>query len=97
MDKRISQVELSVDDITMLLDVLVYDGKIERFLHTVDDNWDDEDDTDTDWVYKAVRDKKAESAWQDCPCGVCPVAEFCTESGPINPSGCNYYAKWLDF
>ncbi|KAI1318909.1 34-kDa subunit of RNA polymerase III (C) [Mortierella claussenii] len=98
MDKRISQVELSVDDITMLLDVLVYDGKVERFIAQVDDDWDDDDmDTESDWVYKAVRDKKAESAWQDCPCGVCPVAEFCTESGPVNPAGCAYYSKWLDF
>ncbi|KAK3810345.1 MAG: hypothetical protein J3Q66DRAFT_405100 [Benniella sp.] len=62
------------------------------------DDWDDEDmDTESDWVYKAVRDKKAESAWQDCPCGVCPVAEFCTENGPINPAGCVYYSKWLEF
>ncbi|KAF9333667.1 34-kDa subunit of RNA polymerase III (C) [Linnemannia elongata] len=98
MDKRISQVDLSVDDITMLLDVLVYDGKVERFIAQVDEDWDDEDmDTDSDWVYKAVRDKKAESAWQDCPCGVCPVADFCTEGGPVNPAGCNYYTKWLDF
>ncbi|KAF9350182.1 34-kDa subunit of RNA polymerase III (C) [Mortierella sp. AD094] len=98
MEKRISQVELSVDDITMLLDVLIYDGKVERFIAQVDEDWDDEDmDTESDWVYKAVRDKKAESAWQDCPCGVCPVADFCTESGPVNPAGCTYYSKWLDF
>ncbi|KAF9426821.1 34-kDa subunit of RNA polymerase III (C) [Podila epigama] len=97
MDKRISQVDLTVDDITMLLDVLVYDGKVERFHGLIDENWGDDDDTDSDWVYKAVRDKKAESAWQDCPCGVCPVAELCTESGPINPAGCTYFSKWLDF
>ncbi|KAF9949176.1 34-kDa subunit of RNA polymerase III (C) [Mortierella alpina] len=100
MDKRISQVDLTVDDITMLLDVLVYDGKVERFIAQVDEDWGDEGDldNDSDWVYKAVtRDKKAESAWQDCPCGYCPVADFCTESGPVNPSGCTYYAKWLEF
>ncbi|KAG0252131.1 34-kDa subunit of RNA polymerase III (C) [Mortierella polycephala] len=99
MEKRISQVDLTVDDITMLLDVLVYDGKVERFIAQVDDDWgeDDDMDTDSDWVYKAVRDKKTESAWQDCPCGVCPVANFCTETGPVNPAGCTYYAKWLDF
>ncbi|KAF9206145.1 34-kDa subunit of RNA polymerase III (C) [Haplosporangium sp. Z 27] len=98
MEKRISQVELSVDDITMLLDVLIYDGKVERFIAQVDEDWADEDmDTESDWVYKAVRDKKVESAWQDCPCGVCPVADFCSESGPVNPAGCAYYSKWLDF
>ncbi|KAG0201882.1 34-kDa subunit of RNA polymerase III (C) [Mortierella sp. GBA30] len=100
MEKRISQVDLTVDDITMLLDVLVYDGKIERFIAQVDEDWGDEGDLDmdSDWVYKAVtREKKAESAWQDCPCGYCPVADFCTESGPVNPAGCTYYAKWLEF
>jgi DNA-directed RNA polymerase III subunit RPC6 len=98
MEKRISQVELTVADITMLLDVLVYDGKVERFIAQIDEDWDDEDmDTTSDWVYKAIRDKKTESAWQDCPCGVCPVADFCTETGPINPAGCTYFSKWLDF
>ncbi|KAG0222997.1 34-kDa subunit of RNA polymerase III (C) [Actinomortierella wolfii] len=96
VDKRISQVDLTVEDITMLLDVLVYDGKIERFLSAVDEDWED-DEGSTDWVYKAVRTKSAESAWQDCPCGVCPVADFCTENGPINPANCAYYTKWLDF
>ncbi|KAF9436636.1 34-kDa subunit of RNA polymerase III (C) [Entomortierella beljakovae] len=98
VEKRISQVDLSVDDITMLLDVLIYDGKIERFIAQIDEDWDDEDmDTESDWVYKAVRDKKSESAWQDCPCGVCPVADFCSDSGPVNPSSCAYYSKWLEF
>ncbi|KAF9975987.1 34-kDa subunit of RNA polymerase III (C) [Actinomortierella ambigua] len=97
IEKRISQVDLTVEDITMLLDVLVYDGKIERFLSAVDEDWDDEDEGSTDWVYKAVRTKSAESAWQDCPCGVCPVADLCTENGPINPANCTYYSKWLDF
>jgi len=97
MDRKISQVELTVGDITMLLDVLVYDGKVERFVAQVDDDWDDDLEPNSDWVYRAVRDGKTESAWQECPCGVCPVVEFCTETGPINPAGCTYYNKWLDF
>ncbi|KAG0042794.1 34-kDa subunit of RNA polymerase III (C) [Gryganskiella cystojenkinii] len=97
MDRRISAVDLTVADITMLLDVLVYDGKVEKFIAQVDEDWDDEMDTASDWVYKAIRGKKAESAWQDCPCGVCPVADFCTETGPVNPAGCTYYNKWLEF
>ncbi|KAF9278331.1 34-kDa subunit of RNA polymerase III (C) [Mortierella alpina] len=100
--RGISHLELTVEDIVMLLDVLVYDGKIERFTEPLSADWDDgdEDDLDTDsgWIYKAVTRGKGEtSAWQNCPCGVCPmhVANFCTETGPVNPNGCSYYDQWL--
>ncbi|CAO3572523.1 unnamed protein product [Mortierella alpina] len=99
--RGVSHMNLTVEDIILLLDVLVYDGKIERFIKPLSADWNDGDDDsldDSDWVYKATtRGRKESSAWQSCPCGVCPmhVANFCTENGPVNPNGCLYYNQWL--
>ncbi|KAI8050904.1 RNA polymerase III subunit Rpc34 [Syncephalis plumigaleata] len=52
-----------------------------------------------DWVYRAVRDRQRASGnpWTNTPCGKCPVFSFCTEDGPISPSNCEYYTRWLQF
>ncbi|KAI8920789.1 hypothetical protein PhCBS80983_g00444 [Powellomyces hirtus] len=71
-----------------------------------DDDFLDEDgggrevvrDMDTDiWMYKAVRGSALEerNAWTDMPCGRCPVFDFCSETGPVNPSNCRYFKDWL--
>ncbi|KAI8822602.1 RNA polymerase Rpc34 [Fimicolochytrium jonesii] len=49
------------------------------------------------WMYKAIGGAAIEerNAWTDMPCGRCPVFDFCTESGPVNPSKCVYFKDWL--
>ncbi|RUP50241.1 RNA polymerase Rpc34 [Jimgerdemannia flammicorona] len=108
LDSKISSIDLSLDDIIALLDVLIYDGKIEKRMPVfggatgADPDWsDDEAVGDAEWRYKANRERKAgreeSEPWTEVPCGRCPVFKFCTADGPINPSSCVYYQKWLEF
>jgi DNA-directed RNA polymerase III subunit RPC6 len=32
----------------------------------------------------------------EAPCGRCPVFEICEEGGPVNPSNCVYFERWLE-
>lgn len=104
-ESRISSIDLSVKDITSLLDVLVYDGAVEKkmpFMMDMEVFSDDEEDDDSaaNYCYKAVR--KAASrlpteALTETPCGKCPVFHFCIEGGPISPENCEYFKKWLEW
>ncbi|KAG0168497.1 34-kDa subunit of RNA polymerase III (C) [Apophysomyces sp. BC1034] len=103
-ESRISSIDLSVKDITSLLDVLVYDGAVEKklpFIAGMEDFSDDEDDdAAAPWAYKAIRkgaDKLATEALTEVPCGRCPVFTFCTEDGPVSPFNCEYFKTWLDW
>lgn len=33
----------------------------------------------------------------EVPCGRCPVFDLCEEGGPVSPSNCVYFPKWLGF
>ncbi|CAO3680864.1 unnamed protein product [Umbelopsis vinacea] len=111
-EKRISSVELSLQDIICLLDLLIHDDMIEKkmpFEGYMDDEGDDDQDDDKgegiEWVYKAIHrnvasatsDDRGIDALSEVPCGKCPVFKFCTEDGPISPSNCEYFQKWLSF
>ncbi|KAI7867787.1 RNA polymerase Rpc34 [Spinellus fusiger] len=104
-ESRISSIELSVKDITSLLDVLVYDGSIEKKLPYavgMEDFSDDEDteDASIQWCYKAVRKvntRLPSAAWTELPCGRCPVYSACTDEGIISPSKCEYFNMWFDW
>ncbi len=56
---------------------------------------------DNHWVYVAHRPPEGDvtigNAWTDVPCGKCPVFDFCKEGGPISPTNCVYYQRWLEF
>ncbi|ODQ53005.1 RNA polymerase Rpc34 [Saitoella complicata NRRL Y-17804] len=79
----ITNTELTVLDIMQLLDVLIYDGKIEK--------------RPDGMTYSAVRDfnKIAQNAFVEAPCGNCPVFDVCKEGGPVNHGSCVYYQEWL--
>ncbi|KAK4156163.1 hypothetical protein C8A00DRAFT_30976 [Chaetomidium leptoderma] len=32
----------------------------------------------------------------EAPCGGCPVFELCEEGGPVSPSNCVYFLRWLE-
>ncbi|KAL2912278.1 34-kDa subunit of RNA polymerase III (C) [Polyrhizophydium stewartii] len=104
----ITTVELSRADVQSLLDRLVFDSKIEQIPigGTTGNDDDDEDldewnmdeDSEDVWAYRASRRNFTDgSAWTDVPCGRCPVFSFCKEGGPVSPSGCVYFKKWLEY
>jgi hypothetical protein len=71
-----------------------------------DGNWESTEQVvgevdDNHWVYVANRPSEGDgpvgNAWTDVPCGKCPVFEFCKEGGPISPTNCVYYQRWLEF
>ncbi|KAL1920771.1 uncharacterized protein VTP21DRAFT_11406 [Calcarisporiella thermophila] len=76
-ESRISSVELSLEDITALLDTLIYDGKIEKVTPVYDPaDWgDDDDEGQVEWMYRSVKMKFEGDAWTETPCGKCPVSE----------------------
>lgn len=108
----ITSVELSVGDVSALLDRLVYDGKIVKSpctqsgvlsdANNTDSEWEGDekvvgDLTSSSWMYKATRSTRdGRSAFTDTPCGQCPVFDFCKEGGPVSPSGCVYLKDWLN-
>lgn len=80
---------LAQDEIQQLLDVLIFDDKIEAV--KVSDRT----------VYRALRhslvdeeDKGSQLA--EVPCGRCPVFDLCEEGGPVGPSNCEYFQSWLN-
>jgi len=79
MKLGVSRVKLDVEDIRCILETLIYDGKVEQ----------------VNGRYKAVRIKPFRNPLTDVPCGSCPVFKFCTPSGPVNPSTCEYFTRWL--
>lgn len=106
-ESRISSIDLSVKDIESILDILVYDGDIEKklpFMAGMEDFSDEEDDSGQDglaqWSYKAIRkaiSRLPTEAVTETPCGKCPVFSFCVEYGPISPINCEYFKTWLDW
>ncbi|KAI4184762.1 MAG: hypothetical protein L6R41_004519 [Letrouitia leprolyta] len=104
---NISPVTMKEVEMKQLLDILVWDGRIEKNIYTNG--------------YKAVRQaaltvisgqreaadanggQGAEieyegrgSALTEAPCGRCPVLAFCEEGGPVNARSCEYFAEWLE-
>ncbi|KIJ45899.1 hypothetical protein M422DRAFT_59678 [Sphaerobolus stellatus SS14] len=47
-------------------------------------------------VYRAIRQERVSLGWSQAPCGRCPVFDFCSQNGPVNPDDCMYYSKWLE-
>lgn len=93
-EKRISSVELNLQDIICLLDLLIHDDLIEKkmpFETFMDDDedMDDEKDDGIEWVYKAIHrnitsttsDDRGIDPLSEVPCGKCPV---CVQAVTLN-------------
>ncbi|KAG1515300.1 hypothetical protein G6F52_009714 [Rhizopus delemar] len=103
-ESRISSIELSVKDIESILNILVYDGDVEKkmpFMADMEDFSDDEEDNGlVQWSYKAIKkavNRLSAETFTETPCGKCPVFSFCVEDGPISPMNCEYYKVWLNW
>lgn len=83
---NVSQVTLDDKATSTLLDVLCYDGKLEKVMNGT--------------AYKAVRsaliDGIQDNGFTEAPCGRCPVFNLCEEGGPVSASNCEYFKKWLE-
>ncbi|CCG81250.1 DNA-directed RNA polymerase III subunit RPC6 [Taphrina deformans PYCC 5710] len=80
----LTDVDLGIADIYALLDVLIYDGKVEKRRDGI--------------TYKSVSpliDDVRPNAFTDMPCGHCPVFNLCQEGGVVSPEGCVYWGDWL--
>lgn len=103
-ESRISSIELSVKDIESILNILVYDGDVEKkmpFIADMEDFSDEEEDNGlVQWSYKAIKkavNRLSTETFTETPCGKCPVFSFCVEDGPISPMNCEYYKVWLNW
>jgi DNA-directed RNA polymerase III subunit RPC6 len=95
---------LSEGDVKKLVDVLVWDNLIEpikvagkvgyrvsRIARQSVESWAGREDP-------SGRDGGPElyvSPLAEAPCGRCPVFDLCEEGGPVGPSNCEYFKKWL--
>ncbi|KAM0511919.1 hypothetical protein ACHAPE_009384 [Trichoderma viride] len=95
---------LSEVDVKKLVDVLVWDNLIEpvriagkigyrvsRIAKQSVESWAGREDP-------SGRDGGPElyiSPLAEVPCGRCPVFDLCEDGGPVGPSNCEYFKKWL--
>eukprot|EP01120_Amphizonella_sp_Union-15-10_P001725 TRINITY_DN11875_c0_g1_i1.p1 TRINITY_DN11875_c0_g1~~TRINITY_DN11875_c0_g1_i1.p1 ORF type:complete len:302 (-),score=48.61 TRINITY_DN11875_c0_g1_i1:97-1002(-) len=82
---------LKDEEVQMILDVLIYDDKIEAFKRPTKTTLGKKDEN----LYKATRFSLPMSALTLAPCGRCPVYDQCTPFGDISPKTCVYLDKWL--
>lgn len=95
---------LSEVDVKKLVDVLVWDNLIEpikvagkigyrvsRIAKQSTESWAGREDP-------TGREGGPElylSPYTEAPCGRCPVFDLCEEGGPVGPSNCEYFKRWL--
>ncbi|KAI5785945.1 RNA polymerase Rpc34 [Geopyxis carbonaria] len=81
-NSNLTEVDLAEADIKSLLDVLVYDGRVERVVGGT--------------AYKAVGKLESVNGFTESPCGRCPVFNLCEEGGLVSASNCKYFEEWLN-
>jgi DNA-directed RNA polymerase III subunit RPC6 len=81
----LSDIELTVSDYTELLQMLVYDGKIEKLLSGKGKV-----------VYRYLYFQTNIQSWTEIPCSKCPVFDMCGTVGLVTPSKCKYFKEWLE-
>jgi DNA-directed RNA polymerase III subunit RPC6 len=95
-DMGITSQLLVSTEIQELLDIMVYDGKIEKVVMGSSEG------REAATGYKATRrtlkdEHELGSVLTEAPCGRCPVFDICQEGGPVNPRDCTYLEEWLQF
>lgn len=90
LDMKISTVELSITEIQQIIDILVYDGKVEALpqqglqlgggasVH-----------------YRKLKPSIPPNHFTEIPCATCPVFSECSDNGIINPHDCEYLNRWM--
>jgi len=92
-DLGISKVKLSMEDIEMILETLIFDGSVEKEVIVCSDPTSLSGQMN---IYRAVRPLVPVSPLMQTPCGICPVFDKCHPGGAISPQTCIYMKEWLD-
>ena len=94
--------DLTVSDLQNLLDVLVFDDRIEKIgggYRTVRGVYGATEAMKNMMVGRsaadAVEEGDAGNGLSQAPCGRCPVFNLCEDGGPVNARNCEYFATWL--
>lgn len=94
--------DLTISDLQNLLDVLVFDDRIEKIgggYRTVRGVYGA-----TEAMKNIISGRNAADAVEEgdtgnglsqAPCGRCPVFDLCEEDGPVNARNCEYFDTWL--
>lgn len=90
----ITNVKLTVNNIQMILDTLIYDGKAEVQMSIQQDR---EDGGDIQRLYRVTRTILQDTGFSRIPCGVCSVINQCCDGGVVSPATCAYMKGWLEF
>ncbi|KAA8495942.1 DNA-directed RNA polymerase III subunit RPC6 [Porphyridium purpureum] len=97
---QISKEVLDEQHIKDLLDVLVYDGQVERnaILNPEEamDLADEDREDHPEYLYSLAKRHTGPATCTEMPCGVCPVEHLCTPGGDVSPRRCPYMKEWLD-
>lgn len=94
---KISNIELSIQDIEMVLDTIVFDGLIEKVVETTSkmEISDDESDCETNY-YRAISQLVESSNVTRVPCAQCPHFSECRPGAVISPEQCLYLERWFE-
>jgi DNA-directed RNA polymerase III subunit RPC6 len=90
-DMGFANVKLTVQNIESILNILIYDGKIEKMTVAPTENGIKQN------LYRSIKSILDASPVVRNPCGICPVFNDCHDEGVITPKTCIYLNKWLDF
>lgn len=106
---KISNVILTLQDIEMVLETIVFDGLIEKItvvkkpdiaapvmsekVLTPDD--EESDAGHVTYYYRALSKLVESSGMMRVPCGQCPYIHECRPGAVINPSMCLYLERWF--
>lgn len=94
--------DLTVTDLQNLLDVLVFDDRIEKIAggyRTVRGVFGATEAMKNIMAGRnaadAVEDGDLGNGLSQAPCGRCPVFNLCEDGGPVNARNCEYFDTWL--
>mmetsp|Transcript_914 Transcript_914/g.2036 ORF Transcript_914/g.2036 Transcript_914/m.2036 type:complete len:303 (-) Transcript_914:24-932(-) len=89
----ISKIELSPEETELIVNTLVYDGRLEEIQSSVllMSGY-----ATGKRVYKVSKMIETQDYLTAAPCGVCPVMAQCCDGGVISPVTCPYLTDWLD-
>ncbi|XP_050537072.1 probable DNA-directed RNA polymerase III subunit RPC6 [Daktulosphaira vitifoliae] len=79
----ISKVRLSIEDITSILDLLVYDGLVSKRLNS-----------EGIVEYRSTKSLVKRNAVSFIPCGSCPVIKRCSDANQLNSLNCKHMKNW---
>lgn len=85
LSSGISTIQLTKEEITLVVQTLVYDGRLQEVGN----------DASSRQMYKVTRISSFPSYFSDVPCGVCPVIHKCKSNGIISPQTCEYMDSWI--